>query len=192
MRSKQEIRRIVEGFATSGKARREYCAEHGISISTLDYWRRRHKPKPKLMEVAIEPQQPGPGFALVLANGRRIESSWKFSEAEAASVDSRGRGVRRVRIGTGDEDLCRYRSRGHAQRVRGFVRAGARSAWPRSAERVSVLVFQPHAHAFEALEWDGSGLWVCAKRLEKGRSAGRKQKRNNAALLCEPRSWRCW
>ena len=82
MRSKQEIRRIVEGFAASGKTRREYCAEHGISITTLDYWRHKHAAKPKLMEVAIEPQQTGPGFALVLANGRRIESSWSFAEAD--------------------------------------------------------------------------------------------------------------
>ena len=82
MRSKQAIRRIVEGFASSGKTRREYCQEHGISISTLDYWRRKHTSKAKLMEVAIEPQQAGPGFALVLANGRRIESSWKFAEAD--------------------------------------------------------------------------------------------------------------
>jgi transposase-like protein len=82
MRSKKEIRRLVEGFATSGKTRREYCAEHGISITTLDYWRRKHQLKPKLMEVAIEPQQAGSGFVLVLANGRRIESSWRFAEAD--------------------------------------------------------------------------------------------------------------
>ena len=36
MRRKQEIRRIVESFASSGKTRREYCEEHGISITTLD------------------------------------------------------------------------------------------------------------------------------------------------------------
>jgi len=82
MRSKQEIRRIVEGFESSGKTRREYCQEHGISITTVDYWRRKHNPKPKLMEVAIEPQRTGPGFSLVLANGRRIESSWEFVEAD--------------------------------------------------------------------------------------------------------------
>ena len=81
MRNKQEIRRIVKGFASSGKTRREYCEEHGISVATLDYWRRKQSRKPKLMEVAIEPQQ-GPGFALVLGNGRRIESSWKFAEAD--------------------------------------------------------------------------------------------------------------
>jgi len=82
MRSKQEIRRIVESFATSGKTRREYCQERGISITTLDYWRRKHKTKPELMEVAIEPRGAGPGFVLVLANGRRIESSWEFVEAD--------------------------------------------------------------------------------------------------------------
>jgi hypothetical protein len=49
-------------------------------VSTLDYWR--SKRKPKLVRVAVEPQQPGPGFVLVLASGRRIESSWRFAEAD--------------------------------------------------------------------------------------------------------------
>ena len=83
MRSKEEIRRIVEGFAKSGMTRREYCAKNGIGMSTLDYWRRAHrKQKPRLVEVGVEPAQPMVGFALVLANGRRIESSWSFGTAE--------------------------------------------------------------------------------------------------------------
>jgi hypothetical protein len=84
MRSKQEIRGIVDGFAKSGLTRREYCAKHDIAITTLDYWRRAEKKSnPKLVEVAIETQpQPAGGFALVLANGRRIESSWKFTAAD--------------------------------------------------------------------------------------------------------------
>ena len=82
MRSKQEIRGIVAGFARSGMTRREYCEKQNISITTLDYWRRKHNHKPKLMEVAVEPPQVGPGFALVLANGRRIESCWKFAETD--------------------------------------------------------------------------------------------------------------
>ena len=54
MRNKQEIRRIVEGFSASGKTRRAYSEEHGISITTLDYWRRKHNNrKPKLIEVAM-------------------------------------------------------------------------------------------------------------------------------------------
>jgi transposase-like protein len=80
MASKEEKRRIFEGYATSGMTRREYCAKHGIAVSTLDYWRL--KRKAKLVEVAIEPQPSGPGFTLTLANGRRIESSWRFAEAD--------------------------------------------------------------------------------------------------------------
>lgn len=84
MRSKREIRRIVEGFAKSGLTRREYCAKHGVAMTTLDYWRRAHrKQKPTLVPVAIEEAcHPLAGFALVLANGRRIESSWSFAEAD--------------------------------------------------------------------------------------------------------------
>ena len=60
--------------------RREYCAKHGIAVSTLDYWRRSRKTT--LVEVAIEPRQPWPGFILTLGNGRRIESSWRFAESD--------------------------------------------------------------------------------------------------------------
>jgi hypothetical protein len=81
MRSKREIRSIVDRFADSGLTRREYCEKHEIPISTLDYWRRTRNARPKLVEVAIEAQPVG-GFALVLANGRRIESSWRFAEAD--------------------------------------------------------------------------------------------------------------
>jgi hypothetical protein len=74
--------RIVEGFAKSGMTRREYCAKHRVAMTTLDYWRRAHrKQKPRLVEVEVEPAQPAGGFALVLTNGRRIESSWSFVEA---------------------------------------------------------------------------------------------------------------
>ena len=83
MRSKEEIREIAEGFAKSGMTRREYCAKHNIGIATLDYWRRaRQKQKPRLVPVAIGEAPPLTGFALVLANGRRIESSWNFVAAD--------------------------------------------------------------------------------------------------------------
>jgi hypothetical protein len=87
MRSKEEIRRIVEGFARSGLTRREYCAKRNLAVTTLDYWRRTQKQrKPNLVEVAIQPATApdSGGFALVLANGRRIESSWRFAEADLA------------------------------------------------------------------------------------------------------------
>ena len=81
MRSKQEIRGLIEGYAKSGMTRREYCEKHNLPVTTLDYWRRAQKNKPKLVEIAVE-TQPDTGFVLVLGNGRRIESSWKFAEGD--------------------------------------------------------------------------------------------------------------
>jgi hypothetical protein len=87
MANKEEKRRLIEGYAASGMTRREYCAKHGIAVSTLDYWRHKRKTrKPKLVRVAIQAamgaQQGVLGFTLTLANGRRIESSWSFAEAD--------------------------------------------------------------------------------------------------------------
>jgi hypothetical protein len=83
MRSKEELLKIAEGFAKSGMTRREYCAKHGVPMTTLDYWRRAHrKQKPALVPVVIEEARSLTGFALVLANGRRIESSWNFITAD--------------------------------------------------------------------------------------------------------------
>jgi len=46
-----------------------------------DVLRRTQKSKPRLIEVTVEtPAETG--FALLLANGRRIESSWVFVETE--------------------------------------------------------------------------------------------------------------
>jgi transposase-like protein len=88
MVSKEEKRRLIEGYAASGMTRREYCAKHGIAVSTLDYWRL--KRKPKLVRVAIkgvtETQRSRSGFTLTLGNGRRIESSWIFAEADMARL----------------------------------------------------------------------------------------------------------
>jgi hypothetical protein len=82
MASKPEIRRMVEGYESSEMTRRAYCTKHNIPITTLDYWRRAQKNKPKLVEVELDPPPAASGFALVLANGRRIESSWSFAEAD--------------------------------------------------------------------------------------------------------------
>ena len=81
MRSQQKIGGIVEGYARSGMTGREYCKKHKIPITTLDYWRQAYKRQPRLVEVAVE-TQPSTGFVLVLTNGRRIEGSWTFGEAE--------------------------------------------------------------------------------------------------------------
>lgn len=77
-----EMRRIVEDYKTSGLRRREFCQQRGISLTTFDYWRRAHGAKPRMVKVEVARSEPAGHFTLSLANGRRIESSWRFTDAE--------------------------------------------------------------------------------------------------------------
>ena len=85
-RSAEERQRLLKEFEASGQTRREFCERHGIAIVTLDSWRKGRKRRPRFVKVAIAAQPGGPGFALVLANGRRIEGSWSFAEADLARL----------------------------------------------------------------------------------------------------------
>src|SRR5450631_1307102 len=93
-----EVERIVSDFERSGLSRREYCQRRDIALPTLDWYRRRvraSRSSPNLVPVRVEetarpassaaglaPQ----GFALVLGNGRRIETGWSFDESELARL----------------------------------------------------------------------------------------------------------
>ena len=85
-RSADDVRGILREFKNSGLRRREFCQRHGIPLTTLDYWRRRHSRPARLVEVEVAPRESGAQFALVLANGRRIESSWGFADAQLARL----------------------------------------------------------------------------------------------------------
>lgn len=81
-RSGADGQRLVEEFEGSSLTRRQFCERNHIPMTTLDYWRwkKAQASKPRLVEVAVEAEQPSPGFAVVLGNGRRIESAWAFQE----------------------------------------------------------------------------------------------------------------
>ena len=88
-----EMRRVLEEYAASGLSRREFCQQRGIALTTFDYWRREHavqqgKPErgPRMVAVKVSNAEPAPHFALSLTNGRRIESSWQFADAELARL----------------------------------------------------------------------------------------------------------
>ena len=85
-RSAEEIHRMLEGYRNSGMKRVDYCRSQGIPVTTLDYYVHREglQARPCLAKVTVtaENQELVRSFALVLRNGRRIESSWNFSEAD--------------------------------------------------------------------------------------------------------------
>jgi hypothetical protein len=88
-----EMRRVLEEYAGSGLSRREFCEQRGIALTTFDYWRReqagkprRQARRPRMVAVKVAHEEPSPTFALSVANGRRIECSWRYADAELARL----------------------------------------------------------------------------------------------------------
>ena len=108
-RSRAEAERLVSEFEQSGLRRKEFCAAHGLSMHTLDAWRRRiagSGSDEKIVPVEIvEDRRSGMGsehaesvlrngqFRVVLAHGLRIEVDPGFDAAELrrliAALDGR-------------------------------------------------------------------------------------------------------
>jgi hypothetical protein len=86
------MRRMLEEYRASGLSRQEFCQQRGIALTTFDYWRREHADKPRkqvrprLVKVDVAASEVSGQFTLSLTNGRRIESSWRFAEAELARL----------------------------------------------------------------------------------------------------------
>jgi hypothetical protein len=87
-RNTNEIEQVLEQYRTSGLTQIEYCRQAGMALSTLSrYLRRRGVDQQHLLRVNVESDaESGVGFTLVLGNGRRIESGWRFGEAELARL----------------------------------------------------------------------------------------------------------
>ena len=97
VRSAAALAAMMTGYEQGGLTRREYCRRQGVPLSTFDSYRQRRGPRPPnpaLVEVKIEEEaqgqaQPGvapPVLTVVLNNGRRIEVSPGFAEAELARL----------------------------------------------------------------------------------------------------------
>jgi hypothetical protein len=87
-RSTDEIEQVLGQYRKSGLTQIEYCRQAGMALSTLSrYLRRRGVDQQQLMRVHVESEaESGAGFALVLGKGRRIESNWRFGEADLARL----------------------------------------------------------------------------------------------------------
>ena len=87
MTNAEQRHRVVADFEQSGLSRRQYCARHRLSVSTLDNWRRRVKAAAKFVRVEVSPAPAHhQRFTLVLTNGRRIETEMGFDEHDLARL----------------------------------------------------------------------------------------------------------
>lgn len=88
----ERIRQLLSEYRNRGEmTRHRFCESRGISLSALDYYLRRygsdHKaPAAKLMRVKVTAVEASGAFTVLLANGRRIESGWKFADEELARL----------------------------------------------------------------------------------------------------------
>jgi hypothetical protein len=91
-RSVETVEQWLRGYEESGLARAEYCRGLGIPVSTFDYYRQREARKAavkkraesKLVRVSVEPPAAEwrNVFAIVLHNGRRIETNASLADEE--------------------------------------------------------------------------------------------------------------
>jgi hypothetical protein len=95
-RSRAEGERLVSEFEQSGLGRKEFCVTRGLSVHTLDAWRRRiagYQGEIVPVEIVVDDaarrgsmgvgrKAPSGQFRIVLADGLRIEVEPGFNAAE--------------------------------------------------------------------------------------------------------------
>lgn len=88
-RSREAAEELVREFEASGLKRKQFCEQRGLSLGTLDLYRKRHRlaeggsePKDRFARVKLSSQQGhvGSGLQLVLSGGLRVEVSESFHE----------------------------------------------------------------------------------------------------------------
>ena len=87
-RSAEEIEQLLSEYRASGMTQAAYCEQAGIALSTLSrHLRRQRGGAQRLIRVNVASAPDADrGFVLVLGNGRRIESGWRFGDAELARL----------------------------------------------------------------------------------------------------------
>src|SRR5271156_1953129 len=164
-----EMRRMLEEYGTSGLTRRQYCEQRGIALTTFDYWHRELRGKPRMVKVEVAAGEAAGNFVLSLAK-------WA-ADREFVGVRRRGAGA----ADTGGGKRVMF-SPGVATKIFLAVEAidmrkGFEGLYGLVRDHLEQDPLSGHWFLFtnrtrtrlKALVWDGSGLWVCAKRLEKGR-----------------------
>lgn len=90
----EQIEELLKQYRDRGEmTRKAFCESRGLSLSMLDYYLRRYGSRApagraKLVKVRVEPAptEMPKSIALVLRNGRRIESGWSFDDGELSRL----------------------------------------------------------------------------------------------------------
>jgi len=86
-RTREEIEQIVQQYEASGMTQAEYCRQAGVSLSSLQRYTQKRDNGQRMVRVRLQPSPERSGrLALVLANGRRLESDWQFGESDLARL----------------------------------------------------------------------------------------------------------
>jgi hypothetical protein len=87
-RSTEEIEQLLEQYRASGATQIEFCRQTGTVLSSLGrYLRQQRGSEQQLIRVKVDSApEPVAGFVVVLGNGRRIESGWRFGDVELARL----------------------------------------------------------------------------------------------------------
>ena len=91
-RTAAERAKLVEMYRNRDQAttRKEFCRIHNLPLTTLDSWLRhvRENGRQKLVavEVTSNSGHSAGNFTIILANGRRIEAGWQFTDAELSRL----------------------------------------------------------------------------------------------------------
>jgi transposase len=184
-RTREAVRQLVSAFPASGLAAREFCQRHGLALSTLRRNLKRQRETPDQPEtgvrlvavklkgtpVAAAPPAARAALEVVLAGGRRLGVAPGFDELTLGRLVQLLEGLYSpVGPGSGDQGVRGAGRDRSAQRLRRLIGPGARYALgldPLSGHLV--LFCNRDKTRLKMLCWDGSGLWLCTKRLEKGR-----------------------
>jgi hypothetical protein len=79
-RTEAEIRQLVAGYESGNQTRVDYCADRGLTVGALDFYRRKvRRSETKLVAVDVTgtwSRTASGAVSVVLANGRRVESAW--------------------------------------------------------------------------------------------------------------------
>src|SRR6266404_3650749 len=150
-RSRAEVEQLVDAFESSGLRRREFCQKHDVAVGTLDFRRKR--------QVGSCPAARATSGSL---RGVRRSDAGALAGSVGTGVAVFGLGAAtRIYLAVGATDM----------------RKGFNGLFGLVRDRLQCEPLSGHMFLFcngqrnrlKLVFWDGSGLWVCAKRLEKGK-----------------------